>query len=86
MVGGVSGDARQGVSRGLLKCQSAAKSSHFSRKVGIGVVRIGSRFRPFSIRRLAQFAAVSPQPRRRNRQAAHGSRFNVKFVRPLKGK
>ena len=25
-------------------------------------------------------------PRRRNRQAAHGSRFKVKFVRPPKGK
>ena len=25
-------------------------------------------------------------PRRRNRQAAHGSRFKVKFVRPQKGK
>ena len=24
-------------------------------------------------------------PRRRNRQAAHGSRFKVKFVRPPKG-
>ena len=27
-----------------------------------------------------------PFPRRRNRQAAHGSRFKVKFVRPPKGK
>ena len=25
-------------------------------------------------------------PRRRNRQAAHGSRFKVKFVRPPKGR
>ena len=25
-------------------------------------------------------------PRRRNRQAAHASRFKVKFVRPPKGK
>ena len=36
----LSPDTRRSASRGLHKRQSAVKSSHFSRKVGIGVARI----------------------------------------------